>query len=501
MYNLLYGIKDIGIKYPIDYVDCFERPIAFIYNWLKPGINELFIAYRKMYQSYEFDIDDVDNIFKNYEDEIGIRCNKVVTENNCIDIIIKLIDNGHPVVVPGNLKALYYSKYYLQDNWPHLFLIKGYDTEKKLFYMLESTQQYVEDDIPQYVDYPILFENLQQVFHEYSIMRESNIYYFDLVNSDLKYHQILKKCFQLLYDALLNQRYIEYEILKEIDDMEEIHYYSDYILNIAKYRITMIETLMKCMQQLSYDTSRIAQIVSELSGLWKFNNLLVVRKLQKKGTQLVKYTVTDKTVDLEQQLLLEILNCISFLTDISLEFIDKDLYQYENNEDNIIEYIDKQFNFNFSTGRIYNSWLTDHCPKVYIYNEKKLLDAFRFQVTCTVINKSCKEGHQEGIFFRTASNLMYTFAMDYMKLLVFDFVGRHTVDSHEYAMDNQTFSLFVKFANNILSYGFITEDNLEIECGQYRLNEKIRQVGIFCKTWNECKNYKLSFKDFQIDFK
>jgi hypothetical protein len=499
MHHFLYNIKDIKLNYSLEYVDCFEHPMAIAYNWLKTGSDDLYLAYRKMYQSFFFASDHVDYIFKNYEDELGIRCNKVEIKDDFVEVITSLIDQDHPVVVPGNLKALYYSSYYLSENWPHLFLIKGYDYDKKLFYMLDATQQYQEDDIPLYVDFPIRFEDLEKVFKEYSVIIDSNIYYFELINSNVTYPERVLKYLDLLYDALSNHRYIEYKIPKVIDNIKEQKIQYNYILNIPKFRITAIESLIKCMEHYLYDTSKLTEIVTELGEMWKSNNLQFARKLLRNRYGHTEYLITDDTEKLERELLLEIHNCSNFLSDMLLsDNLVKDSYLFENNEDKIIEYINKQYVFDFCNNKVYNSWITDCSPKVIMYNEKRMLTSFDFNVMCTVITNCDKEGHQEGIFIRTESNKMFTFALDYMKSLVFDLVGQYTIFQKECSLKAQSLNLFTRLDNSSLIYGIISEDKIEEKMGEFYLGESVRQVGVFCKTWGECKKLKVTFYNNHI---
>ena len=48
-------------------------------------------------------------------------------------IIINLIKSNKPVLLTGNLKELYYSSHYKEQDARHLFLIVGYDNEKKIY--------------------------------------------------------------------------------------------------------------------------------------------------------------------------------------------------------------------------------------------------------------------------------------------------------------------------------------------------------------------------------
>lgn len=63
---LLEQIKGISIKYPLDYVNCFEQAIAIILNWLKPGRDYLYLAYEKMSKSVWLDNVEVKKYIQEY---------------------------------------------------------------------------------------------------------------------------------------------------------------------------------------------------------------------------------------------------------------------------------------------------------------------------------------------------------------------------------------------------------------------------------------------------
>lgn len=56
---------------------------------------------------------------------------KHIHKNNFSKNIQNYINKGYVTVLGGNLISLFYSEQYMEKDWPHWFIITGYDTDKK----------------------------------------------------------------------------------------------------------------------------------------------------------------------------------------------------------------------------------------------------------------------------------------------------------------------------------------------------------------------------------
>lgn len=502
IFKSLYNIEDLKENYPLEYLDCFEHPIAINYNWLNSDILDLYYSYSKLYVSFSFDIEGVDQVIKSYESELGIRCNKVAPKENFFEVIIQLINEGHLVLIPGNLKCLFYSGYYMKSDWGHLFIIKGYDDEKKIFYIFDSIQEKDKAGSPIYTDFVMRFNDLYDIFEGFRVLREPYIYYLEDINSTEMYQERLKEFFEQLYKSIEKQQYMEHKILKELRQAKDQEIKVDNLCNIPKYKTMMLLHVAKIMKKLSYDVSNLECLADELEELWKQNNKLFIRKLLKNTPDQVEYAVSEKIIETEKKLLSEIRICINFLSKpVSMKDIRKEETFFENNQDNIISYNEGKFIFDFNNGKTYNTWIADQCPKVIIYKGKALLEKFHFQVKCKIEIDFDKEGHQEGIYVKTDHNNMYTFAIDYIKELVFDNAGRYTIGTYDYSLNEREVNLYCHLDQKVLSYGVVLSDLKEKEIGTIEFFEKAVHIGFFCKTWEKCRQFKVSFSDYKMDLK
>ncbi len=129
MYNLT-EIKKIKDEYEIEEVNCLERPIAMVLNSYYPIYRNLYLFYEKMNRCYNFhfydDIDFKDKISMRraqiiLERELGIVMHGIVKKEGMHRLILNQLKKNNPVIVPGNLKEIYYSKFYHKENWKHSF--------------------------------------------------------------------------------------------------------------------------------------------------------------------------------------------------------------------------------------------------------------------------------------------------------------------------------------------------------------------------------------------
>ena len=46
-------------------------------------------------------------------------------------VLIDSIKTNHAIIIPINLREIYYSSYYNEADWSHPIVINGFDTKKK----------------------------------------------------------------------------------------------------------------------------------------------------------------------------------------------------------------------------------------------------------------------------------------------------------------------------------------------------------------------------------
>lgn len=499
------NIKDTIGAYQLDQLNCFERPTAVIYKYIYPGSEHLYIMYRKLFQSFAVSNDQ--NELRDFEDETGVQRHKIAVKTDVIPLLTRLLKEGHPVLVPINLKELYYSRYYKTQDWGHLFLIKGFDEEKKLFFIMDSLQFPPKVMVPCYYDFAIKYEDLYEAFNQYKGACGRCLYYFEKSSTEKKQAERFLKFLKILNDVISRNQYIEYEVIRyfqqagniQVDDLDPstLKVGND-MINTPKYKSVMMEQLILGLDKFHYNTKHLSDLSVKLGERWNLDNLMFMKTLQKANFNKVSYIRTEETKQYEMELLQEIKNCISFLSNVHEDSSNLIPLPCENNEDQIISYKEGNYIFDFHTDDIYNTWLDDECPKVIVY-EKKNTDYLRFHVKCSIMKGFNASGHQEGIFIRTDKNELYTFALNFENQYILDYVGKYTMEIFLNKENIQEVELYIEYNKNNLSVGILNQNYEYVKLGHYELDINIQQCGVFCKTWNDCKSLKVCFSNEHVE--
>lgn len=153
------------------------------------------------------DFFNLDFNLENVEEKEIIDWTKTKKEQDCISLIF------------GNLRELYYSKYYQKDDWGHVFLITGYDEKRDLLNIFDSSQKYTEEHLAKYGAYVMPNEILQKMYN--SRERLSNIkpgyikvkQLTDMPNQEIVFNAIMMN----IKNSITIDKYREIEILELIE--------------------------------------------------------------------------------------------------------------------------------------------------------------------------------------------------------------------------------------------------------------------------------------------
>lgn len=509
MHCYLEHITDEIEPYSLDRINCFERPAAIVIDLIKKNGSVLYLLYLKFFQSYSlYGEESYETIISNLEEEIGIKRYTFKIEGNLTDKVIDLINQGHPVLVPGNLKALYYSEHYMVNPWKHMFLVKGYDDEKKIFRLLDGIHHGPASEQAKYYDTVIRMDDLEEVFAAYKEYdQEPEIIYYVGITPQMTELEILKNFILLLLTATKNRQYMEYKILENLqsdlilhNQKNDVNGIVNEILNIPKYRAIIIQQLIKIFNIFHYNTEELENARDELEKVWAKEATRNVKHLfQISEGREQKYYKPEKNEISEQKLIKEINNCLRYLAEYKTEKNeDESFFRFENNEDFLIEHKNDEFIFKFHTGKTYNTWISDECPKVRIFDNKIKTDRIFCSVKLKIMSESDTPGHHEGIYFITNQNHMYTVAINYLDQFIFDFIGKGNIFSKYLDTKLKEYNLYIHQNGETLSYGMIMGKKQLIELGTHQLNDGINKVGFFCKTWDDCRKFGVSFSDYVI---
>ncbi|NFA43462.1 hypothetical protein EXM65_12970 [Clostridium botulinum] len=158
----------------IDSVNCLEISIAYCLNKIGIDYKQYFILYLKCLQSYK--IKKYSGLNVKYPVEIHYflkdilkKLNVEIIQNKNLcnsSIFIKnSINDNDFVFISGNLKELYYSKYYKKEDSRHVFLINGYDEGRNIYYIIDNIQN--QNSRSEYSQFSIKKSMLEKMISSY----------------------------------------------------------------------------------------------------------------------------------------------------------------------------------------------------------------------------------------------------------------------------------------------------------------------------------------------
>jgi len=231
--KVIIELSDWDNIYDLDAVSCFDRPIAIILEKIDKDLASFFVMFRKLFQIFNYDdmvMSELDfwkqelENGENLEDYIFRKLGlKYVEQNVCDsfkDAVRLLLDAQTPVLAPGNLFEMYYSVRYKTKNWPHMFLVNGYDSDNDLFYILDYIQSMdmkeYQADVA-YVRFAIRCDDLESAYQSFSCFdKNPTVRYLIKQSAPINKQALLLEFLELLRNKAANTHPIEKRLTEEI---------------------------------------------------------------------------------------------------------------------------------------------------------------------------------------------------------------------------------------------------------------------------------------------
>lgn len=142
-------------KYNPRQLTCFHKPWAILYGSIREEYFDLYLLTSVFYENYAYGnyfplFGSSENLNENYyrfakeilEPRFGVNVEKISYENKdeFVMNIAEKLAAGERILVPADLIELPYYEDYKLNHHIHFFVIKGFDIEKKIFYVLDNMQ-------------------------------------------------------------------------------------------------------------------------------------------------------------------------------------------------------------------------------------------------------------------------------------------------------------------------------------------------------------------------
>lgn len=512
-------IKANTDNYQISEVGCFEKPIGMVMDIFGEGYSNLFYMILKLYISYNVKnfyskrkVDDHTLYYMNLRDIIlKEKFNIILHRHNCTSDLHKFIEEkinkDNAVLIPGNLYELYYSKYYKKRDWPHLFLINGYDKDNRLYYIFDSTQFYREN-LSEYKEFVIEYDVMEKIYKSYQKTFLKELYYIDCSEIEMitSRYSIILNCLQTAINDLDEQPYKELQyfdlIIENLNSEEIVNYYLEELHRTTNAKGVFYNEIIKVLDEYNYETKKInkcQKIKDNLLHEWSKVINAAFMKLHRGNIINLKEELA-YVMSLEEAIRNELVDAERFMVENKDNFT-KNMKRacFENNEDDIIRECDNHnYIFNFASGKVYSSWFKDDSPKVVISTAKEFINGFIISSKVRIKNYNELSNFHAGIFMRTEQNYVYFWGTHCGNSLRMDLCGIYT-NIYEIPYQSDEVILCIEFDNNSCILQYVNEETKKIASAyKMELSGNIMEIGIGCKTWGESTPLKVEFLETKI---
>lgn len=142
-------------KYNPRQLTCFHKPWAILYGSIREEYFDLYLLTSVFYENYAYGnyfplFGSSENLNENYyrfakeilEPRFGVNVKKIPYKNKeeFVMNIAEKLTAGERILVPADLIELPYYEDYKLNHHIHFFVIKGFDIEKEIFYVLDNMQ-------------------------------------------------------------------------------------------------------------------------------------------------------------------------------------------------------------------------------------------------------------------------------------------------------------------------------------------------------------------------
>lgn len=494
-------------NYDFSEIRCIEKPFAIILDSYMVGYGNLFYLALKFSQSY---LIKKYNAQSTFEDIYKLQI-KILKDFFCLDFNLENVEEKEIIdwtktkigqncipLIFGNLRELYYSKYYQKEDWGHVFLITGYDEKRELLNIYDSSQKYKEEHLAKYGSYVMTNEILQKMYH--SRERLSNIkpgYIKVKQLTDMPDQEIVINAIMTDIKSSIIDKYREIEMLELIETEKDKSKQELMINDLMRVRNAK-RMFLNFFCEYNEKNSDLKKIADELICEWQklINNaLIMIYRNQKIDFKQIEGHISKFERKFQKWCREEFDNDNTSLKIISKK---KDDEEIRNNDDGIISKKGNVAEFSFSNlSKVYPDFGSDNAPKIII--KKKGTGIEKYLIKASVeVNKSDEFSEfLAGIYVKTITGDIYYWGNCCNQTIRFDLCGINN-NIFETHADLKKQVIYIKLEGEKQLYLGINNDNNKL-CWIYNtvLENKLVEIGIACKTWGMTKLLDLNIELFQ----
>lgn len=368
--------------------------------------------------------------------EMGIDIEK---QNNCKDIHIFIneqIKKNNPIIIPVNLKELYYSKFYNKVDWTHSFLIYGYDKDNELYQVFDSVQNVGGKNLYEFVVQKKEMEKLYESFCEN--IYADGIYYIEsnLVDCKKNWYEIFKNGVNEFINYRTEKAYVEIEFIENLCKKENISTAETRkLFEINNYKKVFLKELIHLINMCTIqeeDMEKLSNLCSNIYKSWLEADSQIVYCLKKNKRQEIK-KILEKPLYFENQLV----HALKYITEENISHDSEECrFLFVNNSDQIINKLDNgNILFCFNQGKTYNNWFDDLAPR-FVLKQQDLCQ-FKLSTEFEIIEYDSCINFCFGVYIKDDSGNSYLFGNNSMNYVCFEHTGVDSGITESYVNENK----------------------------------------------------------------
>lgn len=413
--------------------------------------------------------------------------------------IISAIDENSLILVPADIKNLIYYTEYKTKSHSHYFIVKGYNYNKKLFYILDNTHVDGGSSIV-YKDFVIEFKKLYELNLLYCENFETNFgtYLWKLSKKndvEIIPYDILKDHCILLKNNDNNPVGIEKDLLTIIKTNSTIS--SDallYIVELFNSSSVYYNTLYKLFKLYLPNNEILDTFKYKFTTnleQWHQLMILLVYQFQKSTFNYSQYEDQIKDLIMNNHLLNKTIIYIIENIKFEQKSSKSSNILFENgilinNHNAKISFTENSLKVIHSDTKTYDTWLAqDNAVQLLFAPEKNIKSVFEAKVS--IYNHNINSFHN-GIIIKTNDSQKLLFGL-YKNQEIAAFIPEKESNNKVFSANYIKSSIYIKiiYVNNLCT--FFTKENAKsqwIENYKIKFDKGVKYIGLFSKTWEKC---------------
>lgn len=492
-------------------LNCLYKPFSIALKSIEKNYFDLFLYFLSCYMIYVIASDrliynrnHVFFEFFNLEMKDLFSANiKIINNLNKMDFFNNLeteIKNNNVVICPVDLYAQPISSLYMEDHQRHFTIVKGYDSKKKIFYILDTTQVElgagtIYKDFM--IEYNRLYEMVKTFVSFYDNFEETYFWSLEKIDTNFNY---IEKCIShaVKYNDIirnLNYKCLELDLVYKLKN----NHFIDQIeqdVRLMNMRVVYYKSMIYFCEIVGcINLNKIKFESEELINEWNRIKKLLIYKSKKSDINVVDLEENICQVIEKDKFLMEFVN-IELKNNNRVHKNRINNYIIINNQTALINFNSDEINIKLENNKIYDMWhaKNDACQIFFNFNNVNRID-FKVSVNVEVdFIANCHVGII--IIFDNDLKLLYG-NMEGDKIGI---IAPEKIENYElYYKDH---NLKDEFALQIIEvdqkFIFYIENSVLEKVYEIDNINRIKKVGVFAKTWEQC-DCIVSFKNILIN--